>query len=723
MVRLGSPFYNRGGSSKGIVASFSVDGKQFTVVLRRGDLEQNTNEYDLLLFQTADVFRSPRPRTLVSFSSSSNRPAISEVSWLNDNDTIVFLGERPGERSQIYSIRCSTGMLGTLSQHPTNVVSYAITPDGKRLVYAAEGPVNNLLTEKVLRNGFHVLSDRLSDLIIGRSGGGEYDDHELFVKDAGAAFGIPLQTRGRTASSFLDLTLSPDGKYVVVRTEVTELPLKWTVYEDAWLQVVLRHRPPPGTPTRIYRYELIDTATGASRDLLDAPLGSLGSGVAWSPDSQAVVVAGTHLPLEGTDLVERKLTAKNTFVVKTFVVEIKVPGRQIIKITDQDLRLIRWDARSNLVQFETEAGRLESFKGGIRSIVNYRKTGAVWRQVEAMAEDDNLGHPEIVLEESLNTPPQIVALDKRTRQKSLLLDLNRQFKQLAFGSVREVQWKDTSGNRFKGGLYFPPEYKSEKKYPLVIQTHGFDPDRFWIDGPWPTAFAAQPLAGNGFVVLQVDEGWDLLDTPKEAERSMAAYEGAIEYLDRQGLIDRNRVGLIGFSRTCYYVKYTLTHSKYRFAAASVTDGVDAGYFQYLALSNSMPPFASDAEAVNGSAPFGKGLSDWLKVSPGFQLDRVQTPLRIEAIGPTSLLLEWEWFSGLSRLGAPVDMIYLPAATHILERPWERMTSQQGNVDWFRFWLKGEEDSDPAKAEQYVRWRELRKLQEQNEKNSPAPSPN
>jgi len=29
-------------------------------------------------------------------------------------------------------------------------------------------------------------------------------------------------------------------------------------------------------------------------------------------------------------------------------------------------------------------------------------------------------------------------------------------------------------------------------------------------------------------------------------------------------------------------------------------------------------------------------------------------------------------------------------------------SQQGNVDWFRFWLKGEEDPDPAKAEQYAR---------------------
>ncbi len=35
--------------------------------------------------------------------------------------------------------------------------------------------------------------------------------------------------------------------------------------------------------------------------------------------------------------------------------------------------------------------------------------------------------------------------------------------------------------------------------------------------------------------------------------------------------------------------------------------------------------------------------------------------------------------------------------------------QQGAVDWFAFWLKGEADPDPAKAAQYTRWRALRPL--------------
>ena len=58
--------------------------------------------------------------------------------------------------------------------------------------------------------------------------------------------------------------------------------------------------------------------------------------------------------------------------------------------------------------------------------------------------------------------------------------------------------------------------------------------------------------------------------------------------------------------------------------------------------------------------------------------------------------------------------------HILSNPAARMASQGGSVDWFRFWLQGYEDADPAKADQYKRWRELRTLQAENEKKATAP---
>jgi len=72
---------------------------------------------------------------------------------------------------------------------------------------------------------------------------------------------------------------------------------------------------------------------------------------------------------------------------------------------------------------------------------------------------------------------------------------------------------------------------------------------------------------------------------------------------------------------------------------------------------------------------------------------------------------WEPHATLRYLQKPVDLIIIPDSEHVITNPGERMISQSSTVDWFRFWLKGEEDPDPTKAEQYGRWRELRKLQE------------
>jgi len=83
-------------------------------------------------------------------------------------------------------------------------------------------------------------------------------------------------------------------------------------------------------------------------------------------------------------------------------------------------------------------------------------------------------------------------------------------------------------------------------------------------------------------------------------------------------------------------------------------------------------------------------------------------------GPRSLLFMWEPYAGLHYLQKPVDLIMLKTDEHVLTNPAVRLASQGGSVDWFRFWLQDYEDPDPAKAGQNARWRELRKLQAEND---------
>ena len=196
MTRLGDVKYTDGWPSNGMVAKFSPDGKHFVVILKKGDLEANTNEYSLVLFQTAEVFQSPEPQVLVSLASSSNQSAINNVLWLDDNDTILFLGGRPGEQVQLYSVKCSSKELRKLTNHAINLTSFDTTASGEDIVYAARNPVSTFLSESSSRKGIAVKNEDLTDLIRGSYGGGEYDDHSLFIKQLGKDSETRIATPG-----------------------------------------------------------------------------------------------------------------------------------------------------------------------------------------------------------------------------------------------------------------------------------------------------------------------------------------------------------------------------------------------------------------------------------------------------------------------------------------------------------------------------------------------
>jgi hypothetical protein len=212
MKRLGDPYYTNGGPSKGIVAKFSADGKHFVVVLKKGNLEANTNEYSLVLFQTTEVFQSPEPQVLVSLASSSNRPAISDVLWLDHNDTILFLGERPGEQTQLCSLKVSSKELTKLTSCPTNLTSFVATAGGEVTIYASESPVSTFLTESVARQGMAVTNESVADLIRG-SYGGEDGDHSLCIKRLGKDSETKIATQGRIWDD-PPPSLSPHGAYL-----------------------------------------------------------------------------------------------------------------------------------------------------------------------------------------------------------------------------------------------------------------------------------------------------------------------------------------------------------------------------------------------------------------------------------------------------------------------------------------------------------------------------
>ena len=678
MTKLGDREYFRGGSAAGRVARCSPDGKKFVVILRRGNIQENTNEYSLLLWQSANVLKSPTPELLLTMSSSSNRAAISDVAWLPDNVTLTFLGENATQLRQLYSFNIQTRALQELTTHATNVMYYSLSARNHRIAYVAEVPDESLWDERARRDGVLVSRQWIQDLLTGRKGysfRGRSGEMELFIQGPGGP--RQLNTRGKLRP-WRRPCLSPDGRYIVVAADVPseDVPRSWARYKTLAAEIASRAdgmRIPPVTSS-FQRYELVDSVTGTSRVLLNSPIDS-GAEPIWRPDSRSVVLRGVLLPLEGVSTTEQRAREAHVFTA-----EVRIADGRITTIDDERLRTVGSDAERERAGAEA---RLEVF-----------------------------------LREDMNTPPKIYVRDRGTRRESLLLDLNPQFEALRFGRVEEIEWEVSHGRTVKAGLYYPPDFTLGRRYPLVIQTHHWDPGRFWIDGPWTTSYAAQPLAAQGMVVLQVaDEPLDygILGTKGEVENALAIYDSVIERLARQGLIDPSHVGIIGFSHTCFFVKYALIHSKYRLAAASIAEGEDGGYLQFVTGHN----WFVDVTSLYGGPPFGEALGSWMKDSPEFNVDKNRTPLRITVLNPHFLLLDWEWFYASKILGKPVEMVMMQDGDHILEKPSDRMISQQGTVDWFRFWLQGYEDPSQEKVEQYRRWETLCDMQVVQNPNQPA----
>jgi len=705
MAILGDPQYYNGVPSQGLVAKFSPDGKKFVVVLRKGNLDQNVNEYSLLSWETNEIFRNPTPKVLFSWSSSSNRPAIEAITWRPDNETIVFLGEQPNELHQLYTFNLRTRALEKITDHPTNLTSYTMDDNGDRIAYTAEDPVESFFDSNAIRKGFIVSTEALENLVADRKGGGfPFGNDHLFFKDQESKPRL-LQADGQIltykGSFYQGPLLSPDGKYIVVVSRASAVPENWKQYSEPRLYRYTHDELRPGQYSWVLSYELIDTSTGRSHALIDAPVGFEGTEAAWSSDGHSLAVSDVYLPFDKTEGEERKLRESTTFAA-----EVDIRNGNIVTIGSGNVKFMGRDRNTGVI---LAFAPRNSEHGNTGANVIFRKDRGVWEKINVNPTEDN--RPDIILEEDMNASPRIVAVDSKRDKRNILLDLNPQFKQLQFGRVEEIHWSAADGHDVSGGLYYPVGYATGERYPLVIQTHAWTGNKFWISGPWTSGYAAQALAGRGIMVLQVGQNEATLNTAKEAQSEVSSYEGAIEFLDQRGLIDRNRVGIYGFSRTCYHVKYALTRSKYRFAAASVMEGIDGGYFQYLQFSTYDPSSAPLYEGINGAVPWGDGIRAWIQNSPGFNVDKTRTPLRIIAENPSIVLFEWEWFALLSRLDRPVEMVVMKDGEHILQRPFERMIAEEGNVDWFCFWLKGEEAADPSKADQYSRWHELRKLQD------------
>ncbi len=331
-------------------------------------------------------------------------------------------------------------------------------------------------------------------------------------------------------------------------------------------------------------------------------------------------------------------------------------------------------------------------------------------------------------------PDHLVVADSRARVLREVADLNPEFRRIRLGRTERIEWEtpryawnaasgplpDLYPEQAHGYVIYPPDFVPGKRYPVFI-------DPYVADGfePLGAEHALQAYAANGMIVLR-----SAFPLPTEAARQrlgaaimstfyseelgfphlnmlMDSTLAALDILVARGVADPDRVGIGGVSHGTFVPLYLMQRHD-RITAISISSP-NWGFLQYYWGTRAS---AGDGNVRAFPSPEGDGRAFWRQIDIADHLDQIEAPILMNlAAHETYAMVRLIRLLADSRL--PHDVYVFPDETHMKWQPAHLEAIMHRNLDWFRFWLQDIEDSNPEKAGQYVRWRQLRELQCRN----------
>jgi dipeptidyl aminopeptidase/acylaminoacyl peptidase len=296
------------------------------------------------------------------------------------------------------------------------------------------------------------------------------------------------------------------------------------------------------------------------------------------------------------------------------------------------------------------------------------------------------------------------AADSAGSRVRLLFELNPQIREWSLGKQEVLRWKNKRGDEIEGILIKPVGYQKGREYPLIVD-------------PYPgqlNALAVDPMGGNhafaanGYMVFYPnertphtwmnpvkDEAYDEASRgPDGVAVMMDDLMSGIDNLVTQGLVDRKRMCLFGFSNGGGAVNLILMNTN-QFRCAVSASGVGPDW----ALSFFMDGDSTFPRMIGNKTPW-ESPESYNKLSVVYHLDKVTTPLLL-AVGDdeeTEVIQQIAIYNGLRYLGRDVTLLRYPGQGHgftgeSLRDYWTRVNS------FFDMYLKREKEaSNSAPAE-------------------------
>ncbi|MEM9324107.1 MAG: prolyl oligopeptidase family serine peptidase [Bacteroidota bacterium] len=356
-----------------------------------------------------------------------------------------------------------------------------------------------------------------------------------------------------------------------------------------------------------------------------------------------------------------------------------------------------------------------------RKLAYYRKNGDSWRtempdlgdqqdHVQLAAVDKDFTQM-IFVYSTASVPNQYWIADYEVGKKGVSIDptrelvkLNTSWEKKQKSRTENITWTGYNDDEVTGILYYPHDYEEAKEYPLIVAIHGgptgTDIDR-WSDR-W--AYFHNLIAQRGAFILKpnyhgsASHGLEFIESIKGNyyEPEMEDILKGIDLLDGQGKIDRDSMGVMGWSNgailaTMLTVRYP---DLFRVAAAG------AGDVNWTSDFGTCRFGVTFDRSYFGGAPWddvdGKFYNEqYIIKSPLFELEKVTTPTIIFHGSEDRAVPRdqgWEYYRALQQVGkAQVRFLWFPGQPHGLQKLSHQLRKVEEEMAWFDQHLFGTDD--------------------------------
>jgi dipeptidyl aminopeptidase/acylaminoacyl peptidase len=278
----------------------------------------------------------------------------------------------------------------------------------------------------------------------------------------------------------------------------------------------------------------------------------------------------------------------------------------------------------------------------------------------------------------------------RLNKDGPLSRLNEQVLSQISMSKAEPFWFDgASKDKVEGVLVYPPNFDSDKKYPVKFLIHG-GPEGAWGDD-WSYRWNPELFAANGYVVVMINfhgstgYGQKFIDAIN-GDWGGAPFEDLMKGLDyaeqHYAFIDKDRECALGASYGGYMSNWILGHSN-RFKCIVSHDG----------MFNSQSAWGTTEELWFNEWEFkGTPYNDrelYRKWSPHLAATNFKTPTLV-IHGQLDYRLDvsegFQLFTTLQRLGVPSKMLYFPDEGHWVLKPQNSQLWYRTVNNWVDQWV-------------------------------------